>query len=78
MQAVHCSIKRPGAAKSDDELVDRALGALNRVPASNRVDLCMQVGIEGSDLVPPPVVVGIVLIILRLDHNLKRAVRART
>ena len=55
-----------------------ALGALNRGPASNRVDLCMQVGIERSDLVSPSVVVGMVLIVLRFDHNLKRAVHAGT
>jgi hypothetical protein len=38
----------------------------------------MQVGIERGDLVPPPVVVGITLVVVRFDRNLERAVCAGT
>jgi hypothetical protein len=38
----------------------------------------MQVGIKPSDLVPPPIVVGIVLVVVGFDRNLKRAVCAGT
>jgi hypothetical protein len=38
----------------------------------------VQVGIEPSDLVLPPIVVGIVLVVVRFDRNLKWAVCAGT
>jgi hypothetical protein len=40
--------------------------------ARDSADLVMQIGIQRGDLVPPPVVVGIVLVVVRFDRNLKQ------